>query len=339
MWRSFAMERFVLGTGRCGSTLLSRMLAQQPSLLSIFEFFNGLDMTKRFGSAPVDGAAFAALLSQEHPMVTMVLSRGYKVEEITYPFDRPGARYTRDQGLPWLLVSTLPRLTDDPDALFDEVTGFARTLPEQPLVAHYRALFDWLAQRFGRSCWLERSGSSIDYLGSLHELFPHARFLHLHRDGPETALSMREHAAYRLAIHFVYEKPRDSEPSIEELRALESGRGEDDLIGRILESRPPVEYFGGYWSQELQHGYKAVAKIDRAQYMEVRFEELVCDPKETLRTIAEFFGLDPDADGWRDRAAALVRGIPPTRFQTLPPDEQRRLAEACRRGMELVGRA
>ncbi len=81
------MDRFVVGTGRCGSTLLSRMLAQQPSLLSVFEFFNGLDMTKRFSETPVDGAAFAALLSQEHPIVTMVLSRGYKVEEITYPFD------------------------------------------------------------------------------------------------------------------------------------------------------------------------------------------------------------------------------------------------------------
>src|ERR1700694_3271270 len=173
------MDRFVVGTGRCGSTLLSRILAQQPSLLRIFEFFNGLDMTKRFGASPVDDASFAALLSQEHPIVTMVLSRGYKVEEITYPFDKPGARYRPDQGLPWLLVSTLPRLTDDPDALFDEVITFARTLPPQQLAVHYRALFEWLAQRFGRSCWIERSGSSIDYLGSLSELFPNARFLHL----------------------------------------------------------------------------------------------------------------------------------------------------------------
>ena len=332
------MDRFVVGTGRCGSTLLSRMLALQPSLLSIFEFFNGLDMTKRCSSAPVGGSAFAALLSQEHPIVTMVLSRGYKVEEITYPFDRPGVRYTRDQRLPWLLVSTLPRLTDDPDALFDDVIAFARTLPKQPLVAHYRALFDWLAQRFGRSCWLERSGSSIDYVGSLHQLFPKARFLHLHRDGQETALSMREHAAYRLAIHFVFEKPRETEPSIDELRTLETGHDGDDLIGRILVSRPPVEYFGGYWSQELQHGYKAIAALPADQYMEARFEDLVRDPKATLRTISDFFDLDPDANGWRDRAAALVRGLPPTRFQTLPPDEQERLAAACRPGMVLLGR-
>jgi putative sulfotransferase len=332
------MDRFVVGTGRCGSTLLSRMLAQQPALLSVFEFFNGLDMTKRFGKTAVDGEAFAALLSQEHPIVTMVLSRGYKVEEITYPFDKPGARYTPDQGLPWLLVSTLPRFTDDPDALFDEAIAFARTLPEQHLAAHYRALFEWLAARFGRSCWLERSGSSIDYLGSLHEVFPNARFLHLHRDGPETALSMREHAAYRLAIHFVYEKPRDAEPSIDELRLLETGRGGDDPITQILESRPPLEYFGGYWSQELQHGMRAAAKLPAEQYMEVRFEDLIADPAATLRTISEFFELDADVDDWRDSAAALVRGVPPTRFDRLSADEQARLAEACRPGMELLRR-
>jgi len=104
------MDRFVVGTGRCGSTLLSKMLAEHPAVLSVFEFFNGLDMTRRFSQEPVDGKGFARLISQEHPFVTMVLSRGYEVEEITYPFG-PDARYTRDQGLPWVLVSTLPRLT------------------------------------------------------------------------------------------------------------------------------------------------------------------------------------------------------------------------------------
>ena len=33
------MDRFIVGTGRCGSTLLSRMLAENPTTLSVFEFF------------------------------------------------------------------------------------------------------------------------------------------------------------------------------------------------------------------------------------------------------------------------------------------------------------
>lgn len=83
------MDRFIVGTGRCGSTLLSQMMAQHDHTLSIFEFFTGLDITRRFAKEPIDGAAFAALISRENPIVTMVVRRGYQVPEITYPFDTP----------------------------------------------------------------------------------------------------------------------------------------------------------------------------------------------------------------------------------------------------------
>lgn len=331
------MDRFVVGTGRCGSTLLSQMLGEHPAVLSVFEFFTGLDMTKRFSREAVDGPAFAELISQEHPFVTMVLRRGYDVDEIVYPFG-PNARYKRDDGLPWILVSTLSRLSENPDPLFDETVAFASSLPKRQLVDHYRELFGWLGARIGRSCWIERSGSSIDYVGSLHELFPDARFLHIHRDGHETALSMREHAAYRLAISLMYQlMPAGVTPSISDLRTLDPG-GADDSISQMLASRPPVEYFGRYWSQELQNGMPAAGELARDRYAEVRFEDLIARPNETLRTISDFFEL-PAGAGWLDRAAALIRGVPPYRFDKLSPDQQSRLAEACRPGMRLLGRA
>ena len=79
--------------------------------------------------------------------------------------------------------------------------------------------------------------------------------------------------------------------------------------------------------------------LNADQYLEVRFEDLVSRPKDVLLTISEFFELDPDADKWIDRGAALVRGVPPTRFDTLAPEEQAPLSEACRVGMQLLGRA
>jgi hypothetical protein len=315
------------------------MIGEHPGVLSVFEFFTGLDMTKRFSHEPVDGEALASLISQEHPFVTMVIRRGHKVEEITYPFSA-SSRYQRDDALPWILVSALPRLSDDPDTLFDEVVAFAASLPRQHLTLHYRQLFEWLARRLSRSCWIERSGSSIDYLASLHEFFPEARFLHIHRDGHEASLSMREHAAYRLAISLLYQLPADETPAIADLRSIDTPAAPEanDPISQLLASRPPVEYFGRYWTQELLHGFRALTKLNAGQYAEVRFEDLVSQPQETMRAIAEFFELESDG-GWIERAAALVRGVPPTRFDTLPHDEQERLAEACRPGMTLLGRA
>jgi len=108
---------------------------------------------------------------------------------------------------------------------------------------------------------------------------------------------------------------------------------------RRLASRPPVEYFGRYWTQELTRGFRAATKLDAGQYMEVRFEDMIAQPQETLRAIAAFFELDPEAREWTDRAAALIRGVPPTRFDTLAREEQDRLADACRPGMQLLGRA
>lgn len=312
------MDRFVVGTGRCGSTLLSRMLSENPKTLSVFEFFNGLDTSRRFSREPVDGKELVSLITAEQPILTEVLRRGYDVEEVVYPFS-PKSRYRRDQGLPWILVCALPRMTDDPDLLYDETVAFASGLPKQPWVAHYRDLFGWWAKRCGREHWVERSGSSIEYLDGLHELFPDAKFLHLHRDARETALSMREHHAYRLAVSLLYEPGK--------------ARSED-WMKEILESRPPVELFGRYWSSQVETGLRALPKLRKGQCLRITFEDLVRKPVEVLRTVSEF--LELGGDGWIQRAASLIRGIPPTRFEKLSRDEQARLAESCRPGEECL---
>ena len=54
-------------------------------------------------------------------------------------------RYPKDAALPWILVSMLPRLSDDPDRLFDDAMAFLRAQPAQAPRLHYMAFFDWLA--------------------------------------------------------------------------------------------------------------------------------------------------------------------------------------------------
>jgi hypothetical protein len=334
------VDRFVVGTGRCGSTLLSRMLAESPELLSLSEFMNGLDMTRRFGAAPASGPELAWLLAQPHPFVTLVLERGYEVPEIVYPFDRPGARFRRGEPIPYLLGACLPRLGGDPDALFDALLGFARARPPAPPAAHYRAVFDWLAARLRRETWVERSGSSLDYVGDLHRLFPEARFVHLHRDGREAALSMREHHAFRLAICMTTQVLSRGRPhSLAELDEItaQAAAGQDE-IGRMLASHPEAEPFGRFWSAQVERGLAAARALPAGAWLALRFEDLLAEPEATLHRIAAFFELDPGRGGWIPRAAALVRGAPDARFEKLPRDEQARLAAACAPGMRLLGR-
>lgn len=330
------MNRFIVGTGRCGSTLLSTMIAENPAVLSLFEFFNGLDGTRRFRAEPMGGAEYADLISEVHPFLHMVLERGYDVPEVTYPFGAAGARFTRKGGVPWVLGVTLPRLGGDPDALYDAVRGWLERRPPLPPAEHARTLFAWLMERTARSVWVERSGAALDYLGDLDRCFPGSRFLHIHRAGEEAALSMREHHAFRLAIMLTFQLPPGAGRSTEQLRR---GAPDDDRIGQLLESRPSAEYFGRFWTEQVRRGMAAVPKLDPARYHVVRFEDLLARPKATIREVADFLEL-PHADGaWLDAAAAKVRAAPASRAGELPPDEAERLREACRPGNELLGRA
>jgi hypothetical protein len=332
------LNRFIVGTGRCGSTLLSQMLAEHPGALSIFEFFNGLDVARRFAPEPIDGECYGALIAAEQPFVTAVLRRGYEVAEITYPFASGSRR--RDEPLPWILVAMLSRLSGDPDALFEEVMTRVKGQPIQPAVAHHRALFGWLVERMGKRFWLERSGSSFDYLGALVDHFPNARFLHIHRDGPEAALSMALHHAYRLPISLLYDAPLDDGSLLADLGPLDlyaapTGR---DPISRVLASQPPPEVFGRYWADQVLHGYRALRALDAQRYAEVRFEDLVARPHEVLGAIAAFLEL-PEGGDWIARAAAHVRGIPARRAPDLPRPQHQALEAACRPGQVLLGRA
>ena len=336
------MDRFVVGSGRCGSTLLSRMLACDPRTLSLFEFFNGLQIEKRFLPDVLHGSEIVELIAAEQPVVTAVMKRGYPVSEVVYPFDDPASRYRLGDPVPWLLVTLLPRISTQPDLLFDELLEHMGGLREQSRLDHYRGLFDWLCERLGREVWVERSGSSVDYLAGLAAFFPEARFVHLHRDGREVALSMRDHHAYRLPISLMYDAPLDDGSHASELGAIDVYGDPDPLdpISRILASRPPPEYFGRYWNDQILRGSEAAESLGPDRYLEVAFEQLVADPRETLGQIAMFLELHGSGvGGWVEEAAALVQGIPSTRFEALPAAEQRALEEACAPGMRLLGRS
>lgn len=333
--------RFVVGTGRCGSTLLSRMLAMNQQVLNVFELFSGLDTRFRFGDEPVSGRELARQLRLDHPMLTMVMRRGGEVPEVVYPFGTPGARHRLGDPVPWALAIAIPRVSTDPDRLFDELLARVEASPTRPLARHYRDLFEWLTRRCGRTCWIERSGTSIEYLGDLSRFFPEARFVHIHRDGREAALSMREYAVLRVAVAVMNGLAGEIEYTHEALERLE--REDGAAIDRLLAQRSPIELYGQYWSDQIVRGERARRLLPQEVFLDVRFEELVTQPVAVLSRIADFFSLPRDdgtgRDAWIERAAALSHGLPKTRAPELPDEERGRLERSVAAAMALVGRA
>lgn len=329
------MHRFIVGTGRCGSTLLSRMLRCNPEILDISEFYSGLDWNRRFQSERMSGPEFFALISAPHPFITMAMERGYRPAEVSYPFERAGARYREREAIPFVLAATLPPMTEDPDAFYRDLSIFAQEMPARAPAEQALAVFDWLMKQTGRSVWVERSGAAILWMGALRRAFPDARFLHLHRAGEEAALSMREHAVFRLAVMLTYQLEIGESAGTEELQHL----GHDaDHVSKLLASKPAAHHFGAFWTAQVLAGFRALRELDAAQYCEVRFEDLLAQPHDVLEEIGRFLDLPDPSGAWRSEAAKLVTGAPIVRLDALSSEQRNALSAACDPGNRLLGR-
>lgn len=185
---------FIVGTGRSGSTALSRIVHAHPDVLSLNEFLSSVQ-SRGFPEGRLDGGEFWRLLADPNPQFERMIRNGVPMPEFLYT-RRPGRFATETTGIPALSLMVLPHLTDDPDGLFDELEGQVRGWPDRTAAGHYEALFNLLCTRFGRTAVVERSGYSLHRVPLLRKAFPQARFVHLFRDGPDCALSMKP--AHRL---------------------------------------------------------------------------------------------------------------------------------------------
>jgi hypothetical protein len=195
---------FIVGTGRCGSTLLSGFLRAHGQVLSLSEFFVfvtdfGGRIAEAFPSGELSGAEFWPLLAGAHPRQTLMLRNGVMMDEALYR-PGPGRRFTLETGVPALVATTLTHLCAEPESLFDALQSDVEKLPPAPIGRQYLSFFNALRDRFRASIWVERSGGSLRLVQRLRQHFPEARFVHIVRDGRDTALSMSRHLGFRLAL-------------------------------------------------------------------------------------------------------------------------------------------
>lgn len=340
---------FIVGTGRCGSTLLSNLVRENPHIASISEFFSlASDLGARYPELFPEGAlsaeAFWGLIGRGYPRSDLMIRYDVAMPEVIYPYKDPSARFNGSTGVPLISQATLPHLPGDPDALYDEVRAFVLGRPEQPIRAHYDDLFGWFTQRFDRRIWIERSGGIFNVMGPIWETFPDARFVHIVRDGRNTALSMNEHLGFRMFVlgQFLTDSlgvdPYYSEDREKLRRVPRQYRAflpENFDAEAFRAFRFPLSMMGRLWSGQIEQGLKVLDQVPGDRLLTLRFEDLTAEPRAELSRLAAFLGEGFDVPAWLDTASKVVRRAS-SQWQTLDAKDQATLNAACQSGFDAL---
>jgi putative sulfotransferase len=316
---------FVISAGRCGSTMLSDLLATHPSVLAIQELMHSVQPSG-LGTGTCTGAQFWRVLSGPAELAATLKRIGLSLPQFRYRGARrvPGDPYA----VPRVLATTLPALTNDPDRLFDELSDEVPRFPEQPIPAHYHTLFGLLAERIGRPRWIERSGGSSVFAASLVRMFPDARYVYLTRDPFDAAVSMSKHPGFLLLeVRSMFVRRCGVDP-------YQAGAGPfrrpvpDDLQPVLPDAVTPASLTarGGdlrnfilMWAYMCRLAEAALALVPADRVLRMRYEDLLNDPANELARLAAALDL-PDGPAWAARAAGRVIRQGPG----LPPGDPRR---------------
>lgn len=136
-----------------------------------------------------------------------------------------------------------------------------------------RILMETMARKQGVKRWADSTPQHLLYLPLIKKLIPNALIVHIIRDGRDVAVSLNK-------IGWIRPFPWDRN-------------------GGLLVS-------GLFWKWMVLKGRNHGRKMG-TDYLEVRYEELVNEPRETLAEISTFIGEDLDYDHIRGKALDSVK--------------------------------
>ncbi len=130
------------------------------------------------------------------------------------------------------------------------------------------SVFGQLAKHLGMPRWGDKTPDYNNHLEMLYELFPDAKYVHVVRDGRDVALSLQH-------VHF----------------------GPNSMF---LAARD--------WQDQVVRVATFVAGLPNEQVLELRYEDLLCDPVGSFMGLADFLDVE-DGDG--ELAASIEQHMVP----------------------------
>ncbi len=339
---------FIVGTGRCGSTMLSDMLNLSPTILSLSEFFVSITdlgtlLEKCFPKHQISATEFWDILAAPTKKQNLMIRNGIAMKEVLYQVDE-NSHFNNHTGVPAIVQTTLPHLTHEPETLFYGLEKFILSLPNATISEMYTQCFEWLKTKLDKKIWVERSGGSLRVVHRYYDTFPNAKFLHIVRDGRNCAFSMEKHKGFRMVmIVFQLIEILGIDPFEDSNR---DGVGDlfDDIACFLPENFDVKKFedyyvspslYGYYWSGEIEQGLEELDKIPENQKMTIKYEDILAAPQVSMEKIAEFIGKEYCSDAWIAQTVAVIKS-PQSNPNSLTEKEQKRLNDSCKKGFELL---
>lgn len=309
MTTSSTGRSIIISNGRCGSTLLSDLIAEEAGSLSVQEFFmSTVPSTKN--DEMLSGAEYWTLLSSPKPDLSTLLRIGLLPKEVHYP--RNGRWGDRLSELPGILAVTISKITADPDGLFDALSERVPGFRRQSTARHHEMFLDLLVELTGKQRWIERSGGSSYLAPYLLRALPDAAVVYLTRNWNDTARSMSRHSSFqmiqlraeflgRCGVDPFYARPAGEVP--EDLAALMPER----LTAAALAERgKDINRYLWLCAFLTSQAEQALEDIRPRRLLRMSYEELVTNPVTELNRLGEFLGFD-DWPSWAQKMAERVK--------------------------------
>ena len=238
---------FVVGTGRCGSSLVHEILASHEQVGFISNFDDNLSPLRLLGRFNNSAYALTKGAFTQKGRLRFAPSEAYRLvrEDVSSIYENSCRDLVSSDVTPWLR---------------EQFHRFFETR--------------WRAQ--GKQCFLHKY-TGWPRIGFLGEIFPQARFIHIVRDGRAVAnswLQMNWWGGYRGPQHWQW----GLLPSPMQAEWTANGQSFVTLAGLS-------------WRILMEAFIEAGAKLDPARYMEVRYEDFVSNPVESLRAMVNFVDL------------------------------------------------
>jgi hypothetical protein len=260
---------FIVGAPRSGTRLLGRLVDAHPAL------------------AVIDEARFVPGWFRHRLGVTSEGAVGPDLVERLTRFER------------------FEKIAVEREELEQLVAGHGEMMPYADFVS---GLFDLHGKAVGKDLVGDKSPRYVRNLPTLNELWPHARLLHLVRDGRDVGLSVMS-----------WRKVTERNGLVANLPTWEEDRTSTVAL---------------WWERLVRLGREDGAPLGHDLYREVRYEALVADPPAECAALCDFLDVPyddgmvhyhetADASSSRQASRPPTRGLRDWRTQ-MPPEEVER---------------